>query len=214
MKTIFLSKKLSAVLLLLFLIMLSFQPVMAYNNGQDPLALITTTVNSILNILNDKNITKEQRINKIRPLVFERFDFNEMSKRVLGTNWRGLTPAQQKTFTDIFSKLLEATYVGKIELYSDVKVTFQNELIQGDIAKVNTVIHTKTNDIPLVYYMFFNGKGWYVYDVIIENVSLVSTYRSTYNQIIKQNGFDTLIKEMNKKIEELNASRNNNGKGA
>ncbi|MGQ9500310.1 MAG: MlaC/ttg2D family ABC transporter substrate-binding protein [Dissulfurimicrobium sp.] len=214
MKTIF-SSGLPAILLLIFLMTLSLQPVMASNNnGQDPLALITVTVNSILDLLNNKNISKEQRINRIRSLVFEHFDFNEMSKRVLATNWRGLTPAQQKTFTDIFSKLLEATYIGKIELYSDVKVTFQNEIIQDDIAKVNTVIHTKTNDIPLVYYMFFNGKNWYVYDVIIENVSLISTYRSTYNQIIKQNGFDALIKEMNKKIEELNAPRNNNGKSA
>lgn len=214
MKTIF-SSRLLAILLLVSFMTPSLQPAMANNaNGQDPMALITVTVNSIIDLLNDKNISKDQRISRIRPLVFEHFDFNEMSKRVLGTNWRGLTPAQQKTFADIFSRLLEATYVGKIELYSDVKVTFQNELIQDETARVNTLIHTKTKDIPLVYYMFFNGKSWYVYDVIIENVSLVSTYRSTYNQIIRQKGFDDLIKEMNKKIEELNASRNNNGKDA
>ncbi|MGC9023098.1 MAG: MlaC/ttg2D family ABC transporter substrate-binding protein, partial [Dissulfurimicrobium sp.] len=126
---------------------------------------------------------------------------------------RGLTPEQRETFADLFSKLLEASYIGKIESYSDEKVIFQNEILQGDTARVNTLVRTKTNDIPLIYYMFFNGKSWYIYDVIIENVSLVSTYRGTYNQIIRQKGFANLIQEMNKKIDELNASRNNHNKG-
>ena len=206
MKTGFYLKLLS-ILVLVFFMTLSVNKAMADNvKHDDPMALITSTVNSILDLLKNKEISRDQKTTKIRALVFERFDFNEMSKRVLGTNWRQLIPAQQKTFTDTFSRLLEASYVGKIENYSGEKVIFKNELIQDDYAKVNTFVRTKTNEIPLVYFMYLNDKGWYVYDVIIENVSLISTYRSTYNQIIKQKGFDELIKEMNKKIDELNAS--------
>ncbi|MDA8161809.1 MAG: ABC transporter substrate-binding protein [Desulfobacteraceae bacterium] len=210
MKTGFLLKSLFVFVLASFMVLPVTKAMSDNIKHNDPMALVNTTVNSILDLLKNKEMNKDQRRAKIRALVFERFDFNEMSKRVLGTNWRQLTPAQQKTFADIFSKLLEASYVGKVENYTNEKVVFKTEQIQDDYAKVNTVIHTKTNDIPLVYFMYFNGKDWYVYDVIIENVSLVSTYRSTYNQIIKQKGFDELIKEMNRKIKELSAPKNGN----
>jgi phospholipid transport system substrate-binding protein len=190
-------------------------PAMAAASGS-PKVLIKTMIDSVLAALNEKGLDKHAKRAKVREAVRQRFDFTEMSKRVIGPKWRELSDADKALFTDIFMQLLEESYSNKIDTYAgDESVVIGNETVQDNLAKVDTTIKSKNNDIPVNYKLYNNGKDWMVYDVIIEEVSLISTYRNTYAQILQKDGFKGLISQMKHKIEELQlsppAATNNKG---
>lgn len=180
--------------------------------GDSPKASLQTTIDSILSLLRDKSFSspdkKEVRREKIRALLNERFDFAEMGKRSLANHWKGRTPDEQKEFVSIFSDLLEASYIGKIEGYTDEKVTYDSEKIKGDgkYGQVETSIVTAKVDIPIDYKLINKDGKWLVYDVTIEGVSFVSTYKGQYNEIIVKNSYASLIEQMKDKLKEVKAS--------
>lgn len=184
--------------------------------SDSPKTLIKTMIDSVLAALNEKGVDKHTKRVKVREAVRQRFDFTEMSKRVIGPKWRELSDADKTVFTDLFMQLLEESYSNKIDTYAgDESVVIGNETVQDNLAKVDTTIKSKNNDIPVDYKLYNNGKDWMVYDVIIEEVSLISTYRNTYAQILQKDGFKGLISQMKQKIEELQlsppAATNNKG---
>ncbi len=170
---------------------------------------IKTTINSIIDVLKDKELSLSartaERRSKIRALINERFDFKEMAKRSLGRHWNKRTPEEKKEFVSIFSDLLEASYIGKILAYTDEKIIYKKESIKGNgrYAVVNTTVMTEKVDIPIDYKVIFRGNGWMVYDVLIEGVSFISTYRSQYNQILKKESYAKLIQIMKNKLDKL-----------
>ncbi len=176
-----------------------------------PTVAISETINSILDTLRDKELSQPsketERREKIGILIRERFDFKEMSKRSLARHWKKISLDDQKQFVSIFSDLLEASYTGKIEGYSDEKVTYDKEKIKGKgkYAVVSTSIVTKSVNIPIDYKLKLKNDKWWVYDVVIEGVSFVSTYRSQYNKIIIKESFAKLIEKMKTKLDEVKA---------
>lgn len=177
-----------------------------------PSSLMENLVNGTIKILQEQSLTSIQKRDKIRPLVYERFDFTEMSKRVLGANWRALSPEEQKEFTTKFTTLLETSYVDRVDSYSGEVVAFRSEAIEGNYAKVDTVIIKKTIEIPVSYRMFNNGTSWYVYDVYIEGVSLISNYRSSYDAILRKSGFKGLSANMDEHLQNIQKNRSTNAK--
>ncbi len=178
-----------------------------------PKAAVKSTIDSILDTLRDKNLSlpanKEERRNKIRVLLGSRFDFEEMAKRSLARHWKKRTLEEKKEFISIFSELLEASYIGKIEAYTDEKITYDKEVIKGNgkYGIVSTTIVTKKVDIPIDYKVILKNSKWWVYDIVIEGVSFISTYRSQYNKIIVKESYAKLIQKMKNKLDEVNATR-------
>ncbi len=176
-----------------------------------PKAALSTTIDSILALLRDKALSgpekKDERREKIRALLNERFDFAEMGKRSLAKHWRKRTDDEKKEFVSIFSDLLEASYIGKIEKYTNEKVTYDSEKIKKKkYGVVATSIVTEKVDIPIDYKLI-NKKGtWLVYDVTIEGVSFVSTYRSQYDGSITRDSYEKLVEQMKAKLEEVKAT--------
>ena len=186
-----------------------FAPVEA---NSAPKTAIKSTIESILNILRDKNLSlpdkKAERRDKMRALIRDRFNFQEMGRRILARHWKKRTSEEQKEFVSVFSELLEASYISKIEAYTDEKVTYDKESIKsgGKYAMVSTTIATKKVDIPIDYKVKLRDSKWWIYDVVIEGVSFVSTYRSQYGKILKQESFAKLIQKMKNKLKEINAA--------
>lgn len=172
-------------------------------NAAEPLAEIRTTVDEVLTLLRNKNLPHEERRKQLTAVIRPAFDFEVMSQWVLGTNWRKATPAERKRFADLFADLLEATYIGKIEAYTDERVEYAGQKLEGERAEVDTLVKTASADIPIRYKVFRKGERWLVYDVVIEEVSLVRNYRSTYDEIIRKEGFPGLFSRMEEKIREL-----------
>jgi len=149
----------------------------------------------------DKTPVRRQQL---RTVVDQVFDWQETGKRALGRHWQPLTPEQRQQFSSLFADLVERSYVGKIELYSGEKIIYAGDTIEGDQATVKTKLITKSQtEIPIDYRLQKEGDRWRVYDVLIEGVSLVGNYRTQFNRVIQQTGYDDLVKKMKTKQEEL-----------
>jgi len=164
---------------------------------------VRTTVDEVLTVLRDKAAPTEQRREKIRGLVRGRFDFALMARSTLGRQWKNASKQEQDTFIELYSKLLEATYIGRIEAYTDEKVTYGDEKTKGDKALVETSIVTSSVTIPIDYKLVQNVTEWKVYDVVIEGVSLIRNFRSSYGSIVEKEGFSGLFARMESKVKEL-----------
>jgi phospholipid transport system substrate-binding protein len=145
----------------------------------------------------------EERKKLIRKAVDEQFDWTEMARRSLARHWAERTEPEKKEFVPLFADLLERTYLKKVEDYSGEKVRYQGEAIEGTHATVKVKIVTQKNkDIPVEYRLKKDEKGWLVYDVSIEGVSLVNNYRTQFNTIITQSSYENLVKVLKAKVAE------------
>ena len=164
-------------------------------------------VDRIIEILNDQALDRPTREDMIVEIVRTRFDFQVMSQWILGINWRRATAEERRKFIDLFTRLLENTYAGRIESYTGgygkENVRYVQEQIEQDRALVQTLIVTPTAEIPVHYKMIVRDGEWRVYDVVIEEVSLVRNYRTTYSEIIAKEGFQGLFSKMEQKLAEL-----------
>ena len=140
---------------------------------------------------------------QIRTIAADLFDFEEVSRRALSTHWAARTPAERTEFIDLFTDLLERAYIGKIESYADEKIVYTSDKVDGDFAVVRArIVPTKrksdsrTREVALEYRLLKRGPKWKVYDVVIDGVSFVSTYRSQFDRIIKASSYQALVDRM------------------
>ena len=190
------------VLILIFVTMLCPWAVQA-SPAQDQLKL---SIDAILDILRDKQLKEEANFQKRRDLlrqaIHARFDFEKISQLSLAVHWKGLSDPEKEKFVQLFSQLLETTYLSKIESYTDEKVVYLKEVVKGKKAQIDTKIVTDTVEIPINYRMYAQDDSqWKIYDMIIEGVSLVGNYRSQFGQILEKDSFEALIQQLEKKIE-------------
>jgi phospholipid transport system substrate-binding protein len=168
-----------------------------------PTQTVQESVDAILTLIKDKTLEQDDRRARIRAYIKTRFDFEAMSQRTLATNWKKASEEEREKFIDLFSQLIENTYIGKIEAYTNEKVEYPGEKVKGSKAVVETLIIAASADIPVDYRLYRKNDTWWVYDVIIEGVSLISNYRSSYQEIVKKEGFDGLLAKMQEKVDEL-----------
>jgi phospholipid transport system substrate-binding protein len=173
-----------------------------------PTDQLKVTIDRILAVVQDPALRQpgkaDERRQKIRAIANEVFDWQETGKRALARHWEGRSTQEREEFSKLFADLLERSYVGKIEAYSGEKILYEKEIVDGDRAEVRTKLVTKAGtQIPIDYQMQKAGDRWRVYDVKIENVSLVLNYRSQFNRIIQQSGYPELVQRLKTKQEEL-----------
>jgi len=169
----------------------------------EPSAAVRLIVDNILSILRKPGFEFETDRPAISAEIARAFDATAMAQSVLSTNWRSATPAQQNEFRDLLMQTIEGTYIGRIRAYTSEEVEIRKEVISDNRATVDTVILTSTNEVPVNYKLRLRSDGWFVYDVEVENVSMVSSYRDTYRSIVRRDGMDGLIEQMRAKIAEL-----------
>lgn len=173
----------------------------------DPTEQLRPFMDRIVSILTDPELKGDENCIKRREEVMnvadERFDFNEMSKRVLGKEWRKLNDEEQKYFVGLFKKLLEHAYIGKIEDYSKQKVVFKDQRIRDDRAQVMTDVVDEDVIISVSYVMLLEGNLWKVYDIVVEGVSLVRNYMEQFKEILRREGYASLLKQVEDKVSEL-----------
>jgi len=173
---------------------------------------LKSQIDRVLKTLDDPELKKEgrgkERRTAVRKIANDIFDFNETARRSLGRHWQARTPAERDEFVQLFSDLLERSYISKVELYGGEKIQYVGDTIDSDQAKVQTKLLTKGgSDIPIEYRMSRKGDRWLVYDVIIEGVSLVANYRTQFNKIIQTSSYQELVKKMKTKQEEWGAGQ-------
>jgi phospholipid transport system substrate-binding protein len=172
-----------------------------------PSERVKDSIEKVITVLKEKSLDKEDRWKKIGVVINESFDFRSMSQSILATNWKQATVEERQQFVFFFSQYLEDTYRMKIEAYTNQKVEFVGETIRGKRAIVETLIITDDVEIPVNYKLKENDGNWFAYDVIIEGVSLVNNYRSTFSVIVKNDGMDGLLTDIKSRINKYKATQ-------
>ncbi|MEW6388074.1 MAG: ABC transporter substrate-binding protein [Thermodesulfobacteriota bacterium] len=171
-----------------------------------PTDTVKGVVDEVIRLLKDPALKapaqRKQRRQLIKQAIDRHFDYEEMAKRSLGATWGSLSRSQRQEFVSLFAELLEASYADKIEKYHDEKVAYTGESQEADYAEVRTQLVRKNDKIPMNYRMLDKSK-WMVYDVVIEGVSLVNNYRSQFGRIIRESGYQGLLKRLRTKVTEL-----------
>jgi phospholipid transport system substrate-binding protein len=177
-----------------------------------PTEQVRGTVEQVIAILADPSLKTEskqkERREQLRQVIFARFDFAEMARRSLGPEWRRRTPAEQQEFVVLFTDLLQDNYIGTIEAYSGDKVGYNRELQEKDNAEVQTTLTIKGEAAYSINYRLrLVDKDWKVYDVVIENISVVNNYRSQFSRVISKSSYEELVRAMKeKKLSSRNSS--------
>jgi phospholipid transport system substrate-binding protein len=175
-------------------------------NAGLPTDQIKATVEKALVVLKDPRLKPpaklKERRDQLRQILFARFDFTEMAKRALGSNWRRRTPQEQEEFIRLFTDVLETAYAEIIESYSDEKIVYLNERVDGAYADVASKIFTsKGEEYSINYKAHLISNEWKVYDVVAENISLVNNYRSQFNRVIANASYEELVRRLKNKSE-------------
>jgi phospholipid transport system substrate-binding protein len=177
-----------------------------------PTEQVRQTADRVLSVLQDSRLKsadkQKERRDQIRQIVASRFDFAEMAKRSLGSNWQKVNNDEQRQFVELFTELLEKSYADQIESYDGEKIVYGRENVSQDQADVDTKILTKKGEqISVNYKLRSAGNDWKVYDVVIENISLVNNFRSQFNRILANASFAELLRKLQSKSVEIKPVR-------
>lgn len=185
---------------LLSICVIAALPTAPVEAAMTPTQTVKEAVSGVLKILKDDRLNREQRWLEIGKIIDTRFDFRSMSQSILATNWRTATAEEKRRFVEFFSQYLEDTYRTKIEAYTGQRVEYLGEQVRKDRAIVDTQIVADKVRIPITYRLKNNDGEWFAYDVVIEGISLVNNYRSTFSAIIKSEGMDGLLLDLEGRI--------------
>jgi phospholipid transport system substrate-binding protein len=170
-----------------------------------PLDTVQANVNKVFEVLRDPKLkaaaAKEIKKEKLRSIYKGMFDEVELAKRTLARNWNKLDDAQRQEFVQLFHQVLEKAYIDRILSYTNEKAVFYKEnTISKNQVEVQTKIITSSKEIPITYRAILVNGTWKVYDVVIENVSLVMNYRTQFNEILVKNTPEQLLEILRKKV--------------
>ena len=169
----------------------------------EPQVQVEKMVNSVLEILQNQNLSAQQKKQQVSGRVQDYLNMDSMARRTLGAYWDGATEEQRQRFSDLFVKVLEGTYLNKIDDYSSGAVKYLKQRVKDDKAIIDTVIVSDELEIPVQYKMIYENGSWQVFDLVIEGVSLIRNYRESYSEIIRRDGYDGLFALMQDKVNQM-----------
>ena len=147
-----------------------------------------------------KKVSTAERRADIRKVAENLFDFQEMSRRALGPAWDTVSPAEQEEFVHLFTNLVANAYMGKIEQYTGEPITYQDERVDGDEASVRSrVVTPKGSAVGIEYRLYRTADRWAVYDVNVDGVSLVGSYKAQFNRLLQRGSFAEMLKQLRQK---------------
>ena len=162
---------------------------------------VRQSADKLLAILKDPQLKgeskKNERRDKLKEVIYQRFDFTEMARRSLGSEWRRRSPEEQREFVKLFTGLLEQAYLDNIESYNGEKFRYLKEQEDNNYAQVDTkIIDNKGQEFSVNYRLHNRNGDWKVYDVVIEDISLVNNYRSQFNRMLATSSYEELVNRM------------------
>lgn len=148
-----------------------------------------------------KAMDRSAKIGEISIIINEVFDWQELSRRTLGREWKKFSPDQQKEFVSLFEKLLQDIYADRVLAYTSEKIDFgkETELKKGRVEVESYIITKDGTKVPLFYRLTNKSGQWRVYDVIIEGVSMVKNYRGQFREILSNKTPEDLLQTLRDK---------------
>jgi phospholipid transport system substrate-binding protein len=171
---------------------------------------INAKINKLLRQKPAKGSAAEKKMKaEVKKTVNALLDFNELARLSLNKHWKDRSEKEHTEFVSILQDLIERNYVKQLRSNLDYKLAYRSENVEGDQAHVDTVVSVekkgRVTEVQIGYKMRKSAKGWMVWDVITDEVSIVSNYRSQFNRIIRKESYDALVKKMKRKLEETSS---------
>jgi len=168
---------------------------------------IKSTIKQMFWILNDEELKAsgraEERRQQLEKVIGNRIAYDEMAKRSLGSQWTQLDDEERQEFVRLYAQLLRDTYSSRFDHYSDEKVEFLRETIQGDYAEVRTRLTSRKVSLDVDYRMLQRAGDWRVYDIVVDDISLVRSYREQFSKIIRTSSYGELVAKLRQKTGEI-----------
>ena len=166
---------------------------------------------AVIRVLEDPSLKAEDKRSErraaVRKIAAEVFDVQETARRALGPHWQQRTPQQREEFVALFAELLEQTYISKIDLFGGERLRFTEEKIDGEHAIVRAKVVTRhQTEVPVEARMLRRGDRWGIYDITIENISLIGNYRAQFDRIIRTSSYEDLVRRLRSRGEFLKES--------
>lgn len=167
-----------------------------------PPQVVRKLTDAVIAVLQEKSMSADAKRDKIRNIVVDYIDFPTMSRLVLARNWSGLNEGQKKSFIEEFKQHLSVTYGKNVESYNNekVQITGDRDESRGDWTVQTKILRPEGGGDILVDYRLRQVSGeWKVIDLVIERVSLVSNFRSQFQDVMANGGIDRLLKLLHEK---------------
>jgi len=179
----------------LVIILAAAQFVYADNEDpNDPTGLLRAKWDAVVSVLKNKNLDQQARENNIEKIITPVFDFPLMAKLALGRkHWPKLTPTQREKFTSLFVEKLKDSYREKISLYMDEKINFKPPLRHKKTIRIPVELISQDKTVAMLYKFRKVDEQWKIYDVEIEGVSILLTYRSQFDDILRTGSVENLL---------------------
>ncbi len=178
---------------------LVFSPPAAAGKTAEVEVLLKEKIDKVLIILNDKERAKAERDDSILKVVTPVFDFELMAKLSLGKkHWPGLPAEKRGEYSDVFIKKMQESYLEKLDLYDGEEMIYDPPIEKGKKVHMRTYLDLKDGRMEMLYKFYKSRKGWLIYDLEIEGVSTVQTYRSQFDGVLRDGSIDDLIAKLKK----------------
>jgi len=165
----------------------------------DPNELLRAKWDAVIPVLHNKQLDRKSKEAEITRIVSPIFDFPLMAKLALGRkNWPKLTPPQRQKFTELFVERLKASYAEKISLYTNEKVLFKPLMQNKKTVQIPVELVSAGKTVAMLYRLRKVDGCWRIYDVQIEGVSILLTYRSQFDDILHNGGVEELLRRLEK----------------
>lgn len=169
--------------------------------------VLKSKLDAVFVMLQKNDLEQEAKNNEIIEIVTPIFDFSLMARLSLGKKyWSGLTKEYKKRFTDLFVKRLKESYLEKLNLYTNEFIVYRAPVQVKKKIHIPTELIAKDNKIDMLYKLYKSKSGWKIYDIEIQGVSIISTYRSQFAEVMSTGTIDDLLLKLEKQEKETTAS--------
>ena len=165
----------------------------------DPNELLEAKWNAVVTVLRNKELDQKLKKKIIGKIMSPIFDSELMAKLVLGrTHWPKLTAPQHKRFTELFAERLKSFYLEKTTLYKNEKVLFKPAMQKNNTIHIPVVLISNGKEVAILYKLHKMHECWKIYDVEVQGVSILLTYRSQFDDILHRGGVEELFFQLEK----------------
>ena len=169
--------------------------------------VLKSKLDAVFVVLQKNDLEQETKNNEIIEIVTPMFAFSLMAKLSLGKKyWSGLTKEYKKKYTDLFVKRLKESYLEKLNLYTNEIIVYRAPVQVKKKIHIPTELISKDNKIDMLYKLYKSKHSWKIYDIEIQGVSIISTYRSQFAEVMSTGTIDDLLLKLEKQEKEKAAS--------
>lgn len=192
---------------LLFFLLLS--QVVVADDDTEAEKILKSSVGKVFSIMLDEGMELDEKKSEVIKITDNAFSFSLMAKLSIGKeHWSKFNAKQRAEFTNLFTDQFQSFYIDKLDLFSDEEVIFKPAtVVKKKKVQVPTVLISKGKEYSILYKMSNTKTGWKIYDIAIEGVSLIHTYRSQYNHILKSGKVEDLLAKMRERKEEIKKNK-------